>query len=53
MLSKPEFVLCVVKFNFVVESLVGKIKGKKKKTICFVLEREIQSDFLSLHHGQK
>jgi hypothetical protein len=34
-----------VGFNFIVESLVGRRK-KKKKTICFVLEREMQGDLL-------
>jgi hypothetical protein len=37
------YVLCVVGFNYVVESLVGRRREKKKKeqTICFVLERKM------------
>ncbi len=33
-------------FNYVVESLVGRIREKKRKeqTICFILEQEMEND---------
>jgi hypothetical protein len=35
-----------VGFNYVVESLVGRIREKKRKeqTICFILEQEMEND---------